>query len=188
MTTNDIFKKIYQELKESLNSAKANNEKFVVEYTIPSINYSPQDKSLEVHYFASGIEMELYRLLQNFNGEIDYYSYQDTYYFSNDKDMVKEHLKQQMILEDKLKIQFIRKKPPIEERNSGLHYYDLRESEIDRGYTIEENVLVNNIGSLVANQDILKGKEYITDEELEKLDYEEVNYLQNVIEDEMEML
>ena len=38
------------------------------------------------------------------------------------------------------------------------------------------------------NQDILKGKEYITDEELEKLDYEEVNYLQNVIEDEMEML
>lgn len=187
MTTNDIFKKIYQELKESLNIAKVDNKKFIVEYTIPSINYSPQDKSLEDHYFASGIEMELYRLLQNFNGEIDYYSYQDKYYFSNDKEMVKEHLQQQMILEDKLKIQFISKKPPIEERKAGLYYYDLRDSEIDKGYTIEENVLVNNIGSLVANQDLLKGKKYITDEELEKLDYEEVNYLQNAIEDEMEM-
>ena len=51
----------------------------------------------------------------------------------------------------------------------------------------EENVLVNNIGSLVTNQDLLKGKAYITDEELEELDYEEVNYLYNEIEEEMEM-
>ena len=68
-----------------------------------------------------------------------------------------------------------------------MFYYDLRDSETDRGYTIEQSVLVNNIGSLVANQDILKGKEYITDEELEELDYQEVSYLENNMEEEMEM-
>ena len=187
MTTNDMFKKIYQELKESLNNAKINNEKFVLTYTIPSINYNPKDKTLEDHYFTSGIEMELYRLLQNFNGEIDYYSYQDTYYFSNDKELVKEHLRQKINSEEKLKIQFINKKPPMEERKAELYYYDLRDSETDRGYMIEENVLVNNIGSLVTNQDILKGKKYITDEELEELEYEEVNFLQNEIENDMEL-
>ena len=188
MTTNDMFKKIYQELKESLNDAKTNNEKFVLTYIIPSINYNPQDKTIEDHYFTSGIEMELYRLLQNFNGEIEYYSYQDTYYFSNDKELIKEHLQQQMDLDENLKIQFIHKKPTLEERKPELYYYDLRDSETDRGYTIEPNVLVNNIGSLVANQDILKGKPYITDEELEELDYEEVSYLlYNEMEEEMEM-
>ena len=184
MTTNDMFKKIYQELKESWNNAKTNNEKFVATYIIPSINYSPKDESLEDHYFTSGIEMELYRLLQNFNGDIDYYSYQDTYYFSNDKELIREHLQQ---LDDKLKIQFIDEKPPIEERNPKLFYYDIRNSDVDDGYTVERNVLVNNIGSLVANKDILKDKEYITDEELQQLDYEEINSLQNDMENDMEM-
>ena len=87
----------------------------------------------------------------------------------------------------KFKVQFIHQKPPLEERNSELYYYDLRDSEIDNGYTIEQNVLVNNIGSLVTNQDILKGKPCITDEEFEELDYEEVNYLYNEMEEEMEM-
>ena len=186
MTTNDMFKKIYQELKESWNNAKTNNEKFVATYTIPSINYSPKDETLEDHYFTSGIEMELYRLLQNFNGDIDYYSYQDIYYFRNDKETIREHLQQ---LDDKLKIQFIDKKPPIEERNPRLFYYDIRNSDVDNGYTVERNVLVNNIGSLVANKDILNDKEYITDEELQELEYEEVTDFQSteIIEDDMEM-
>lgn len=190
MTTNDMFKKIYQELKESWNNAKTNNEKFVATYTIPSINYSPKDESLEDHYFTSGIEMELYRLLQNFNGDIDYYSYQDTYYFSNDKELIKEHLQQQMDLDDKLKIQFIDKKPPREERNPNLFYYDIRNSDVDNGYTIERDVLVNNIGSLIANKDILNDKEYITDEELQELEFEEVFDLDTnteIIEDDMEI-
>lgn len=190
MTTNDMFKKIYQELKENWNNAKTNNEKFVVTYTIPSINYSPKDESLEDHYFTSGIEMELYRLLQNFNGDIDYYSYQDTYYFSNDKELIREHLQQQMDLDDKLKIQFIDKKPPIEERNPNLFYYDIRNSDVDNGYTIERDVLVNNIGSLIANKDILKDKEYITDEELQELEFEEVTDFYSIaemMEDDMEM-
>lgn len=86
-----------------------------------------------------------------------------------------------------LKIQFIQQKPPLQERNIELFYYDLRDSEIGRGYTIEQNVVINNIGSLVANKDLLKGKPYITDEEFEKLDYEEVDDLYNEMEDEMEM-
>ena len=187
MTTNDMLKKIYQELKDSLANAKSNNEKFVATYTIPSINYNRDDKSLEDHYFASGIEMEIYRLLQIFNGEIDYYSYQDTYYFSNDKELVKEHLQKQMDSEGTLKIQFIDKKPPIEERNPNLFYYDIRDADVGNGYTVERNVLVNNIGSLVTNKDILKDKEYITDEELQQLEFEETTDLYNEIENDMEM-
>ena len=89
-----------------------------------------------------------------------------------------------------LKIQFISKIPSKEERNPELFYYDIRDSEIDNGYTIEKNVLVNNIGSLVCNKDILKDKEYITNEELEGLEFEEVTDLyvkQNSIESDMEM-
>lgn len=91
---------------------------------------------------------------------------------------------------EKLKIQFISKIPSIEERNPELFYFDLRNSEVDNGYTIERSVLVNNIGSIVTNKDILKDKEFITDEELEGLEYEEVTDLyvkQNSIESDMEM-
>ena len=90
----------------------------------------------------------------------------------------------------KLKIQFISKIPSLEERNPELFYFDLRDSEVDNGYTIERSVLVNNIGSLVANKDILKEKEFITDEELEGMEYEQVTDLyvkQNSIESDMEL-
>ena len=91
---------------------------------------------------------------------------------------------------EKLKIQFISKIPSLEERNPELFYFDLRDSEVDNGYTIERSVLVNNIGSLVANKDILKEKEFITDEELEGMEYEQVTDLyvkQNSIESDMEL-
>ena len=91
---------------------------------------------------------------------------------------------------ENLKIQFLSKIPSIEERNPELFYYDLRNSEVDNGYTIERKVLVNNIGSLVTNKDILGDKEFITDEDLEGMVYEEVTDLyikQNSIESDMEM-
>ena len=90
-------------------------------------------------------------------------------------------------MKNDLKIQFISQKPPILERDKALYYYDLRNSEIDNGYTIEKCVVANCIGSLVANQDILKGKPYITDEEFEQLDYQEVNYLEKNNEEELEI-
>ena len=89
-----------------------------------------------------------------------------------------------------LKLQWLDKIPPPEERNPELFYYDIRNSDIDNGYTIERGVLVNNIGSLVANKDILKDKEFITDKELESLHYVEVQDLyvkHNSIESDMEL-
>lgn len=89
-----------------------------------------------------------------------------------------------------LKIQWLHEKPPIDERDPNLFYYDIRDSEIDNGYQIERGVLVNNIGSLVANKDILEGKDFLTDEELSELHYEEVQDLYvkpNFIESDMEM-
>lgn len=89
-----------------------------------------------------------------------------------------------------LKIQWIDKIPPPEERNPELFYYDIRNSDIDDGYTIEKGVLVNNIGSLVTNKDILGNKKFITDKELESLHYEEVQDLyvkNNSMESDIEL-
>ena len=89
-----------------------------------------------------------------------------------------------------LKIQWINKIPPPEERNPELFYYDIRNSDIDDGYTIEKGVLVNNIGSLVTNKEILGNKKFITDKELESLHYEEVEDLyakHNSIESDIEL-
>ena len=90
-----------------------------------------------------------------------------------------------------LKLQWIDKIPPPEERNPELFYYDIRNSEIDNGYTVERGVLANNIGSLVTNKDILGDKKFITDEELNSLHYEEVQDLyvkQNSIESDIELV
>lgn len=89
-----------------------------------------------------------------------------------------------------LKLQWIDKIPPPKERNPKLFYYDIRNSEIDNGYTVERGVLANNIGSLVTNKDILGNKKFITDEELNSLHYEEVQDLyvkQNSIESDIEL-
>lgn len=89
-----------------------------------------------------------------------------------------------------LKIQWINKIPPLEERNPELFYYDIRNSDIDDGYTIEKGVLVNNIGFLVTNKDILENKKFITDKELESLHYEEVQDLyvkHNSMESDIEL-
>lgn len=89
-----------------------------------------------------------------------------------------------------LKLQWIEKIPPPEERNPELFYYDLRDSEIDNGFTVERGVLVNNIGSIVTNQDILGDKEFITDEEFDNLQFEEVHDLyvkQNSMEYDLEL-
>ena len=90
----------------------------------------------------------------------------------------------------KLKIQWINKIPPPEERNPELFYYDLRNSEIDNGFTIERRVLANNIGSLVTNKDILGDEKFITDDEFYNLQYDEVQDLYvkpNTMESDIEL-
>jgi len=91
---------------------------------------------------------------------------------------------------ENLKLQFIDRIPPVEERNPNLFYYDLRNSEVDDGFTVERGVLANNIGSIVTNKDILGDKDLITNEELEDMKYEQVTNLyvkQNSMESDMEM-
>ena len=89
-----------------------------------------------------------------------------------------------------LKLQWIDKIPPPEERNPELFYYDIRNTQIEKGSNVERGVLANNIGSLVTNKDILGDKKFITDEELNSLHYEEVQDLyvkQNSIESDIEL-
>ena len=75
---------------------------------------------------------------------------------------------------ENLKVQFVTPRIPKEKRKANLFYYELRDSEVDNGYTIERFVLVNNIGSLVCNKDILGEKNFITDTELFAMNFKEV--------------
>ena len=90
MKTSDMFKKIYMEIKEEM--TKNANEIFLKEYEIPSINYHSEESELEDPYFASGIEMEIDRILQNFDYKVFVSSYQDKYFFSNDEETVNKAL------------------------------------------------------------------------------------------------
>lgn len=90
MKTSDMFKKIYMEIKEEM--TKNANEIFLKEYNIPSINYHSEEIEFEDPYFASGIEMEIDRILQNFDYKVFVSSYQDKYFFSNDEETVNKAL------------------------------------------------------------------------------------------------
>ena len=85
ISTNDIFKRIYQELKEQINNQ--DGKKFIKEYYIPSINNSFEDKTINDHYFISGIEMELENMMSKFDYKIKYARYKDKYFFSNDENV-----------------------------------------------------------------------------------------------------
>ena len=97
--TEQIFSKIYQDLKEEI--SKNNGKIFLKEYTIPSINYNPQDKDRENMYFASGIEMELERIASFFENKVYYKSYKDKYFFSNDLKLVQEKILKELEKESK---------------------------------------------------------------------------------------
>lgn len=85
-----------------------------------------------------------------------------------------------------IKVQYINSIPNKEDMDYTLYYFDIRDSEVDNGYTIERNVLANNIGSIVCNIDLLGDKKFITDEEFKKLNPIIVNDLMKDNEMEME--
>lgn len=89
MKTEQIFRKIYQELKEQISN---NNDVFIKEYVIPSINYDPDNENIDNKYFASGIVMELDRMMGFFENKIYYSSYKDKYFFSNNEEKTKERM------------------------------------------------------------------------------------------------
>ena len=86
MTTTDIFRKIYQELKEEF--TKENNN-FLKEYTIPSLNYQENNNGVSDLYFTSGIETELDRMMNFFENKVFYRSYKDKYFFSNNEEKLR---------------------------------------------------------------------------------------------------
>lgn len=89
MKTEEILKRIYEDLKTRVLSNPSN--KFLIEYKIPSINYN-RDRNTEDMYFSSGIEMELERMMGQFDNKVYYASYQDRYLFSNDESKLKREI------------------------------------------------------------------------------------------------
>ena len=57
-------------------------------------------------------------------------------------------------------------------RKKNLFYYELRDDE-GTSYRIEQSVIINNIGSLIIDKDILGNKKYIMDKDLDNFDLEE---------------
>ena len=88
MKTEEILKQIYQDLKAEM--IKNSNNIFIKAYTIPSINYNENSKEIEDMYFASGIQMELERMMEQFENKVFYSSYKDRYFFSNDEQKARE--------------------------------------------------------------------------------------------------
>lgn len=85
-STEQIFTKIYTDLKEEM--LKEDNTVFIKEYEIPSKNYS-KDMNFDL-WFASGIEMQLYQMMKEFDDKVFFYSYKDKYFFSNNEEKAKE--------------------------------------------------------------------------------------------------
>lgn len=89
MQTEQIFKKIYQELKDEM--LKNADVIFLKEYEIPSMNYS-KNKNIEDMYWASGIKMELYKMMEQFENKVCFTSYKDKYFFSNSAVVVQNEM------------------------------------------------------------------------------------------------
>ena len=89
MKTKEIFKQIYQDLKEKIENN--DNKIFIKEYTIPSINYNENTNNKDL-YFISGIEMEIERILEQLEHKFYYSRYKDKYFFSNEQSMVQQKI------------------------------------------------------------------------------------------------
>ena len=72
----------------------------------------------------------------------------------------------------KVKYQEVSIRIPKEKRKKNLFYYELRDDE-GTSYRIERSVIINNIGSLITDKDILDNKKFIMDKDLDNFDLEE---------------
>lgn len=80
----------------------------------------------------------------------------------------------------KLKYIELYEKPPLEERNPSLFYFDCRTGDDYFGFDIEKNVVVNHEGSIVCNMDILQGREFITDDDFYAMNPIEVDDIEEL--------
>lgn len=90
MKTEQILKRIYKELQSEI--MEKPNHIFLKEYTIPSINFNYNNEENENLYFSSGIEMELYKMMEYFENKIYFNSYKDKYFFSNNAEKLQKRL------------------------------------------------------------------------------------------------
>ncbi len=93
MKTEEILKQIYQELNKIIESK--DNRIFVIEYTIPSVNYN-ENGNIEDMSFASGIKMELEKMMEHFKYEFHFSSYKDKYFFSNVEEIARQKMLQEI--------------------------------------------------------------------------------------------
>ncbi len=93
MKTEEILKQIYQELNKRIENK--DNRIFVIEYTIPSVNYN-ENGNIEDMSFASGIKMELEKMMEHFKYEFYFSSYKDKYFFSNVEEIARQKMLQEI--------------------------------------------------------------------------------------------
>lgn len=159
--TKQIFSKIYQDLKEEMTNNNENT--FLKEYTIPSINYNPDSENRENMYFASGIEMELYQMMKQFDYKVYFSSYKDKYFFSNSP----KKAEAAMLLEtEKETVKDVQERQKLKRKFEEKINKEFRKF-VDSLKQYDPEIIVNNAYELVSKQEMIYkiiDKDYTTSE------------------------
>ncbi len=167
MKTEEILKQIYQELNKRMESK--DNRIFVIEHTIPSVNYS-ENENVKDMYFASGIKMELEKMMEHFKYEFHFSSYKDKYFFSNLEEIARqrmlkevetEYTKEQrlkMELNEKVEQEYATFKKDLEQKSPKEiieKAYELVVKEQIKDELKEKNLIENELKALLKEKDLL---------------------------------
>lgn len=167
MKTEEILKQIYQELNKRMESK--DNRIFVIEYTIPSVNYS-ENGNIEDMEFASGIKMELEKMTEHFKYEFYFSSYKDKYFFSNLEEIARQRMlreieteytkeqKLKMDLNEKVKQEYANFKKELEQKSPKEiieKAYELVVKEQIKDELKEKNLVEDELKALLKEKDLL---------------------------------
>lgn len=167
MKTEEILKQIYQELNKRMESK--DNRIFVIENTIPSVNYS-ENGNVEDMYFASGIKMELEKMMEHFNYEFYFSSYKDKYFFSNLEEIARQRMlreieteytkeqKLKMDLNEKVEQEYANFKKELEQKSPKEiieKAYELVVKEQIKDELKEKNLVEDELKALLKEKDLL---------------------------------
>lgn len=167
MKTEEILKQIYQELNKRMESK--DNRIFVIEYTIPSVNYS-ENGNREDMGFASGIKMELEKMMEHFKYEFYFSSYKDKYFFSNLEEIARQRMlreieteytkeqKLKMDLNEKVEQEYANFKKELEQKSPKEiieKAYELVVKEQIKDELKEKNLVEDELKALIKEKDLL---------------------------------
>lgn len=167
MKTEEILKQIYQELNKIKESK--DNRIFVIEYTIPSVNYS-ENGNIEDMGFASGIKMELEKMMEHFKYEFYFSSYKDKYFFSNLEEIARQRMlreieteytkeqKLKMDLNKKVEQEYANFKKELEQKSPKEiieKAYELVVKEQIKDELKEKNLVEDELKALLKEKDLL---------------------------------